>query len=50
MPVYIDNIALVPDYYQRRTLSFVLGERDPLLQAFRNCKALAAAAARAAVG
>ncbi len=35
-----DNIEILPDYYARRTLTFVLGERDPLLQAFRKRKAL----------
>ncbi|KAK9824616.1 hypothetical protein WJX72_011745 [[Myrmecia] bisecta] len=31
----IDNIKMLPDYYARRTLSFTLGETDPLLAAFR---------------
>ncbi|CAL8465012.1 g4547 [Coccomyxa elongata] len=35
----IDNIEIMPDYYARRTLTFVLGERDPLLQAFCKRKA-----------
>ncbi|BDA50605.1 m7GpppX diphosphatase [Coccomyxa sp. Obi] len=35
----IDNIEIMPDYYARRTLTYVLGERDPLLQAFRKRKA-----------
>ncbi|EIE20512.1 scavenger mRNA decapping enzyme, partial [Coccomyxa subellipsoidea C-169] len=35
----IDNIVLMSDYYAKRTLTFILGERDPLLQAFRKRKA-----------
>ena len=34
-----DNIVIMPDYYARKTLTFILGERDPLLQAFRKRKA-----------
>ncbi len=34
-----DNIVLMSDYYAKRTLTFILGERDPLLQAFRKRKA-----------
>ena len=49
MSVSTDNIALVPDYYQRRRLSFVLGERDALLAAFRRHNAPAEAAAGGAV-
>ncbi|VDN30964.1 unnamed protein product [Gongylonema pulchrum] len=31
----INNIKLVPDYYQRATLTFILKQNDPLLQLFR---------------
>ena len=35
-----DNIAAIaPDYYSKRTLTFALGERDPLHEAFRKRKA-----------
>lgn len=37
----IDNIRIFGgDYYQRRTLTFSLGTRDPLLEAFRKRKVL----------
>lgn len=29
--LHADNITLCSDYYARRTLSFTIGERDPLL-------------------
>lgn len=32
----ISNIQLVPDYYQRTTLSFILKESDPLLKLLRS--------------
>lgn len=31
----ISNMQLVPDYYQRTTLSFILKESDPLLKLLR---------------
>ena len=37
--VCTDNVVIMPDYYARRMLTFILGERDPLLQAFRKRKA-----------
>ena len=35
-----DNIALMSDYYVRRTLTFSIGERDPLLQALLDAQAV----------
>lgn len=35
-----DNIALMSDYYARRTLTFSIGERDPLLQALLDAQAV----------
>lgn len=34
-----DNVRIMADYYKRRTLTFVLGERDPLMGAFCKRKA-----------
>ena len=35
-----DNIALMSDYYARRTLTFSIGERDPLLQVLLDAQAV----------
>lgn len=34
----INNIKLMPDYYQRATLTFVRGEKDKLYQAIKNAQ------------
>ncbi|KAK9837321.1 hypothetical protein WJX81_006094 [Elliptochloris bilobata] len=34
----IDSITLLPDYYARRTLSFTIGSRDPLLVALADAQ------------
>ncbi|KAI8996823.1 HIT-like domain-containing protein [Pilobolus umbonatus] len=36
----IDNIRLYPDYYQRATLPFMIGDRHPLAVQFRECSVL----------